>query len=54
MYDTELSFLTRRMYYYHQFLGLIVPLDNFHSFGDVTITAEGLQILTFARGTYDH
>ena len=26
-----------------------VPLENFHSFGEVTIAVEGLQILTFAR-----
>ena len=26
-----------------------IPLEDFHSFGDVTIAGEGLQILTFAR-----
>ena len=26
-----------------------VPLENFHSFGNVTIAGEGLQILTYAR-----
>ena len=26
-----------------------VPLENFQSYGDVTITGEGLQILTHAR-----
>ena len=30
-------------------LGFFVPLENFHSYGDVTITGEGLQILTYAR-----
>ena len=30
-------------------LGFIVPLENFHSYGDVTITCEGLQILTYGR-----
>ena len=32
------------------FFRFIVPLENiFHSYGDVSITSEGLQILTFAR-----
>ena len=26
-----------------------VPLENFHSFGDVPIAGEGLQNLTYAR-----
>ena len=26
-----------------------VPLENFHSFGDVIVAGEGLQILTYAR-----
>ena len=37
---------------YHRFyvcLEFIVPLGNFYSYGDVTITDEGLQILTYAR-----
>ena len=28
---------------------LIVPHEIFHSYGDVTIADEGLQILTYAR-----
>ena len=31
------------------FLRLIVPLENFYTYGDVTITCEVLQILTYAR-----
>ena len=30
-------------------LGVYVPLDIFHSYGDVTITSEGLHILTYTR-----
>ena len=30
----------------------IVPLENFHSYGDVTIAGEGLQILTNARHSW--
>ena len=30
-------------------LVFIVPLENFHSYGDVTITGEGPQILTYAQ-----
>ena len=30
-------------------LGFFVPLENFHSYGDVTIAGEGLQSLTYAR-----
>ena len=33
-------------------LELIVPLENFHSNGDVTITGEWLQILTCARHSW--
>ena len=29
-------------------LGVFVPIENFHSYGDVTITGEGLQCLTYA------
>ena len=29
--------------------GFFVPFENFHSYGDVTIAGEGLQILTCAR-----
>ena len=29
-------------------LKFFVPLDNFHSFGNITITGEGLQVLTHA------
>ena len=34
------------------YLGFSVPLENFHSFGDVNITGEGLQILTYARRSW--
>ena len=30
-------------------LGFLIPLENFHLYGDVTITGEELQILTNAR-----
>ena len=30
-------------------LGFIVPLENFHSYEDVTSISEGLQFLTYAR-----
>ena len=30
-------------------LEFFVPLENFHSFGDVPIAGEGLQNLTYAR-----
>ena len=35
-------------------LGFIVPLENriFHPYGDVTITGERLQILTYARHSW--
>ena len=34
-------------------MGLIVQLERiFHSYGDVTITGEGLQILTYARHSW--
>ena len=33
-------------------LRFIVPLKNFHSYGDVTITGEGLQILNHARHSW--
>ena len=33
-------------------LGFIVPLENFHSFGDVTIAGESVQILTCARHSW--
>ena len=33
-------------------LGFIIPLENFLSNGDVTITGEGLQILTYARQSW--
>ena len=32
--------------------GFIVQLENFHSYGDDTITGEGLQILTYARHSW--
>ena len=37
--------------HHSRFVGFIVPLEFliFHSYGDVTITGEGLQILTYAR-----
>ena len=48
-----LSFLFYNTYMYVcMFVCLFVfyfPLENFHSYGDVTITGEGLQILTHAR-----
>ena len=31
------------------YLKFVVPLENFHSYGDVAIAGEGLQILTYAR-----
>ena len=33
-------------------LGFFVPLENFHSFGDVTIAGERLQIMTYARNSW--
>ena len=33
-------------------LEFIVPLENFHSYGDATIAGEGLQILTYARHSW--
>ena len=30
-------------------LGVIVPLEISHSYGDVIISGEGLQIFTYAR-----
>ena len=33
-------------------LGFIVPLGNFHSYGNVTITSEGLKIFTYARHSW--
>ena len=30
-------------------LGFMVPLENFYSFGDFTITGERLQILAYVR-----
>ena len=33
-------------------LEFIVPLKNLHSYGDVTIAGEGLQILTYARHSW--
>ena len=32
--------------------GVFVPLENFHSYGYVTIANEGLQILTYVRHTW--
>ena len=32
--------------------GFHVPLESFHSYGDVNITSEGLQILTYARHSW--
>ena len=34
------------------YLEFIVPLKIFHSYGNVTIAGEGLQILTYARHTW--
>ena len=34
------------------FVVVIVPLENFHSYGDVTIAGEGLQILTYAQHSW--
>ena len=34
------------------FVEFIVPLENFHLYGDVTIAVEGLQILTYARHSW--
>ena len=31
---------------------VIVPHENFYSYGDVTITGEGLQIFTYARHSW--
>ena len=33
-------------------LECIVPLESFHSYGDVTIAGEGPQILTYMLGTH--
>ena len=33
-------------------LWFIVPLEIFHSNGDVTITGEGLQFSTYARNSW--
>ena len=33
-------------------LEFIVPLENFHSYGDVTIAGERLQILSYARHSW--
>ena len=31
---------------------IFVPLENFHSFGDVVITDKGLKILTYTRHSW--
>ena len=33
-------------------LGSSVPFENFHSFGNITITGEGLQIFTCSRQSW--
>ena len=33
-------------------LGFFVPLENFHTYGDVDIAGEVLQILTYARHSW--
>ena len=33
-------------------LEFIVPLENFHSYREVTITSEGLQMLTYPRHSW--
>ena len=47
----KLSYLKNNIFFNYLFvcLGFIVPLENFHSYGDVIISGEGLQILTYAR-----
>ena len=44
----KLSYLKNNIFFNYLFvcLGFIVPLENFHSYGDVIISGEGLQILT--------
>ena len=40
------------MFVFFVCVGVFVSLENFHSYGDVTITGEGLQILTYARHSW--
>ena len=47
--DRQLHGLT--LYFFVCF-GFCVPLDIFHSYGDVTIADEGLQILTYTRHSW--
>ena len=48
--DIKLSYKTQRITFSIMFvLAFFVPLENFHSFEEVTIASEGLLILTYAR-----
>ena len=46
------SFTTHKFVCLFVCMGFIAPLENFHSYWDVTITGEGLQILTYAQRSW--
>ena len=56
------AFLTKRDFNFVQIKGqgglfvclFVVDSRIFHTYEDVTITGEGLQILTYILRTYDH